>query len=391
MRTALQWIDSVGGDVMGHLKSGDPARIAKATASLEVIVPAMKAENQKGFHKCKTVIALKQIASDTYTPNLESIHTRNWLGEQADMPNLTMHVSDDVPEYICASKVTTEIILDNAISNAMTHGLQDGPITMNVETVDSDFILISVRNEPGPRHEAARDMQREHGKNAVLNDREHFDMASIAAASSTLCGGNEMTDAARAGNQDISLVFEVDAVIFTLRMKLVHGTAAETLSENHVTLKPGVIMICADDDKAARMSYKPLAKKLGVGQDRLMVLGETINEAEGLKQTILEAAEEHGADNIVCILDQNMENYKCKRKVLGSDVVHKLRVAGFKGVVLIRSANDDFASVLLYRTAGADGVLGKMGKIDVLASEVVRRCNLAWEMGVCQPGALNNG
>merc|ERR1712070_867015 len=116
-------------------------------------------------------------------------------------------------------------------------------------------------------------------------------MASIAAASSTLCGGNEMTDAAVAGNQEISLVFEPDGVVFTLRMKLVPSTAAETPSSNGVTLKPSAFMICADDDSIARRSYKPLAKKLEVGQDRLMVLGETFEEAEGLKETILKAAE----------------------------------------------------------------------------------------------------
>lgn len=388
MYNNLQWVDNVDTKVLPDLDSGEPARIAKAAANLKVIALTMKAENKKGFDKCKTVIALKQIAAHTYVPISESIHTGKWLREKTDVPNLTVRVGDDVPEYVCLPKVTTEIILDNATSNAITHGKQDGQITMDVENVDGEFLLISLRNEPGPRHQAARDMQQEHGNNAILNDRDGLDMASIAAASSTLCGGNEMTSAAKAGEQEISLVFDPDAVVFTLRMKLVHGTAAETLSNNAVTLKPSAVMICADDDKASRMSYKPLARKLGVGQDRLTVLGETYEEAQGLKETVLEAAQEHGSDNLVCIFDQNMDNYRCKRKVLGTDVARELRVAGYKGVVLIRSANDDFASVLSYRQAGADGALSKLGNVRVLAEEVVRQCNLAWEMGVCngEPG-----
>ena len=150
------------------------------------------------------------------------------------------------------------------------------------------------------------------------------------------------------------------------------GTATESLSKDDGTLKPSVIMICVDDDKVARMSYRPLAKRLGVGPGRLVVLGETFKEAEGLKETILMAAEEHGAENVVCIIDQNMDNYRCKRKVVGTDVVRELRVAGFSGVILIRSANDELAAVLLYQQAGADGDISKHGKVDALAADVLR-------------------
>ena len=38
--------------------------------------------------------------------------------------------------------------------------------------------------------------------------------------------------------------------------------------------------------------------------------------------------------------------------------------------------------VWLLRQAGADGALSKHGKVGDLAAEVVRRFNLAWEMGV---------
>jgi CheY-like chemotaxis protein len=75
-------------------------------------------------------------------------------------------------------------------------------------------------------------------------------------------------------------------------------------------------------------------------------------------------------------------NYAGK-KVLGTNVVRELRLAGFKGVIFIRSANDDLDAVQQFRAAGADGVLAKTGKVGDLALEVVSKCNLAWDLGVC--------
>ena len=40
-----------------------------------------------------------------------------------------------------------------------------------------------------------------------------------------------------------------------------------------------------------------------------------------------------------------MKNYK-EGKVLGTDITHELRAGGFKGIILIRSANDDVAHVV---------------------------------------------
>ena len=74
-----------------------------------------------------------------------------------------------------------------------------------------------------------------------------------------------------------------------------------------------------------------------------------------------------------------MDTYS-EGKVLGTDVVNELRSDGFKGIVLIRSANDDAASANQYRRAGANGCVGKTLESAALAGDIVRQCNLAWEM-----------
>ena len=66
---------------------------------------------------------------------------------------------------------------------------------------------------------------------------------------------------------------------------------------------------------------------------------------------------EIGEASLVCIFDQNM-NYP-DGDVLGTDLCRELRAAGWRGVLLIQSANDSAADAAFYREAGADGTLGK--------------------------------
>ena len=74
-----------------------------------------------------------------------------------------------------------------------------------------------------------------------------------------------------------------------------------------------------------------------------------------------------------------MDNYQ-EGKVLGTDVTIELRADGFKGIILIRSANDDAVSANKYRYAGANGCVGKTLKTSLLINDIVKQCDLAWEM-----------
>ena len=48
--------------------------------------------------------------------------------------------------------------------------------------------------------------------------------------------------------------------------------------------------------------------------------------------------------------------------VLGTEITADLRSLGFKGIVLIRSANDDHFAREMYRDAGASGFLSKTAR-----------------------------
>ena len=88
-----------------------------------------------------------------------------------------------------------------------------------------------------------------------------------------------------------------------------------------------------------------------------IIQGATYAEAASLVSTVLNVAEEHGEEKIVCLLDQNMDTYK-EGKLLGTQVTEELRSHGFGGTVFIVSANDDQAAVESYLASGAGNHMG---------------------------------
>ena len=292
MYNSLQWSDDLDGHVTPDLKSGEQPKVEKAIKDLEMITKALKSDNQKGFVKCRTAIALKQIAAGTYIPVPESVEIRAWMKDRTGLPNMYLSIADDVPDFVSLPVVNVESILDNAISNAATHGQYNVRITVEVASTDGDFLTIFIHNQPGARHDEALKIQDNYGESAVLRGPTVHAMSSVGSASSTFLGGGEMAACAATANQDatVSLVFKPDGVTFTLRMKLVLGNASKTNVDDGPRLKDGAFLICADDDLALRMGYKGLSKKLGVPLDHLLVLGETFEEVARLKDTVLEAA-----------------------------------------------------------------------------------------------------
>ena len=75
---------------------------------------------------------------------------------------------------------------------------------------------------------------------------------------------------------------------------------------------------------------------------------------------------------------QNLDDFRdAGGSMLGTDIVRRLVVAGFAGVLFIRSGNDTVDDVANYRKAGATDVLAKNNDVDSLAMEVLVKYNQA--------------
>jgi len=113
-----------------------------------------------------------------------------------------------------------------------------------------------------------------------------------------------------------------------------------------------------------------------------MVLGASYEEAASVVEMVLTEAAARGDGNVVCVLDQNMEY--AAGTILGTDLTVALREAGFKGVIAIRSANDDPANRKMYREIGASGTLGKDLKAAGLVRGLLKIYSRVFRMGLCE-------
>ena len=102
-------------------------------------------------------------------------------------------------------------------------------------------------------------------------------------------------------------------------------------------------------------------------------------------EIVLAEAAARGDEKVVCILDQNMEY--AAGTILGTEITASLREAGFMGIIIIRSANDDPTSRKMYLDAGASGYLSKDGQAVVLAAALMKVYSRAFRMGLCKCGS----
>jgi len=211
----------------------------------------------------------------------------------------------------------------------------------------------------------------------------------------------EIEQSAKAMGSRTNLKFQQESVEFSLTMPMVlpeHETATTELPVNApksialpanesqpselstnepelIQLPEGTVLVCADDDKISRMMLNKIIRspELNADQTKSIVVGETLQEAQGLVQTVMDIAARVGERKVICIFDQMMEYGTAT--VLGTDATAHLRSVGFKGIVLIRSANDDHFAREMYRDAGASGFLNKSTrKGSAIVKSIVSQC-----------------
>ena len=104
------------------------------------------------------------------------------------------------------------------------------------------------------------------------------------------------------------------------------------------------------------------------------VLGETYPEMLSVLDLILKASSEREHHDIVCMFDQNM-NYP-EGFVTGTELTSQLRAHGFRGLIVIRSANDSAESLKQYCDAGADAAISKSARPSKVRAELGRLIGL---------------
>ena len=388
-----------------EIDSDDPAQRARARSEAEDLLRACWAGSVQGFHACKAALLHKSLKKKEYwSQKNESLDTftpdalLSALGIDRDR-RFAPQVPPGCPA-VRADRTLLEAILFNATQNAALHGAAQHPIAVRCsvdEAGATSTLTVEIENAAGPNHSKLLNHCFAVGVDDLFEADERRDLrsAGVGNRESTFLGLSDMKLAAGALHPPATLRLRVlpaqvrfeltcpvtiaaaappdadadapdpAAAFGTLEggvaRRASHERTSNTSSASAYTepARPteGLTFVVADDDDIARVVASQLIERCGGDRARSIVVGESRDEVAALPARVAALGREIGEASLVCIFDQNM-NYP-DGDVLGTDLCRELRAAGWRGVLLIQSANDSAADAAFYREAGADGTLGK--------------------------------
>ena len=236
---------------------------------------------------------------------------------------------------------------------------------------DIATLHVAIINSAGKGHDQSRTLQHQHGLNFLLDTSLAVEL--VGAKDSSFLGMREISLAGAVLDAAVSVTFEESQVVTSVACPVIIVEREVPLSKEvevdpidpievpsqaeSGTLQPLTYIMC-DDDKAPRAMARALLRNptLAATPDSC-VLGEHHAEVQSVPELVCHASAAHGALNVVCMFDQNME--WAEGTILGSDLVTTLRGSGFIGLIVMRTANDNASSEQTFLILGADAVFSK--------------------------------
>ena len=128
--------------------------------------------------------------------------------------------------------------------------------------------------------------------------------------------------------------------------------------EELTALPEELVFLWLDDDDMPRIFAEAVLQAARANREASLILGESFEEARSSPEVVMELSAAHGDDRVVVFLDQNLDQYE-EGSFLGTELCQQIRALGFKGVIIINSANDELQDERDYLLAGADACIGK--------------------------------
>jgi len=299
----------------------------------------------------------RRILLGEYTQVQSVFQYSDWIQRTLGIDHRQVQLDANTPPWLEANTELLAPTLLNLLQNAESHGEKAGSILFSTDFEEGQ-LKIELHNKPGVNHAAMLELQACRGQNFLFSGETYHDadIRKQGCQHSTFLGTDEIARYVKIAGGSLHMMFEAEVVITRLYWP---ARMAEEPNQANIKLnKPpaGLCFVIADDDITVRMVAPGLLKMAAAHSDSL-ILGATHDEAVQLADTIRKLAAKHTETKVVCILDQNLDTYIGHQPIYGTDVVRELRRTNFKGILCIRSANDERPQE--YFAAGADIVIGK--------------------------------
>jgi len=372
-------------DVAGNLEL-----FLSGTATEDVLNDAMLCL-RRGIRVCKERQAYLKVVAGTYTPMLHPVALSQYgLDLVAGRPVTT----DLLDAVVVFDSTLLTLILENALSNAIKHGRHDDPdIKLSIRelvgeapdlnTRRLEFAICNKVDEDREPLDSAAVFQppllqgSRGAKGQISNFMPQFGFKYAVCRAPMLSDGIGLAHtklAAEAGRIAVSLTQEdccvtfkaiVDAEIFT------DGAPADLPTSGPPALFSTVPFSSHESDAAAERPHPLLPPGLHICilDDSTSSLKLVVHQIQReLPDVVLKTygAQESDVDLFIAmaveladvvIVDQHLE-YK-EQSYLGTTIVRRLQLMGYKGLICVRSADDSPEDQLQYAQSGAHCFLSK--------------------------------
>lgn len=312
-----------------------------------VLSQAMASEVVNGVYKARTVPC-----SVMDVLNSEVNH-------HADSATFPVRTRPEVLPPIDMDPGLLVYIYRNAISNAVKYGKKGGVVVTELEQARGRFTL-RVINELGEGHEQLRDM--DPGIVFHKGTRLHPPSTSTIVASKG-DGAWIMQKCASCLQGRCHIDFQHDRTVFEFKCPAVERQDEAALLEP--AQLSDVWAIAVDDCGFQRLVLEQILEQAGVLPSRTRLLGETMEEIEGLTEIIVQAVDAlPPSDRILLVIDENLDlPSPGVTTISGSACILEARhrlgpVKEARVLALVRSANDSPTDQVIYNER-AHGFLPK--------------------------------
>uniref|UniRef100_A0A7S4CV05 Response regulatory domain-containing protein n=1 Tax=Eutreptiella gymnastica TaxID=73025 RepID=A0A7S4CV05_9EUGL len=299
---------------------------------------------------CRLREAVVQLVQGTYVKRPQNVSLSKFCNDlRVGRPAITL----DCPSMTASlDPVACNVVLENAVANAIRHGDTENPeIKLKAEVVEHassaelSFTLINRAKADRPK------LAHWHASNSdtvsVVVDR--YDSVS------TGLGLQHIAVAARECGMAVELWQEDVYVHFRLSMRTEVSPGAETVSDGsqaegvHPTFPLNVHILCVDDSPITRKCLDRVLPQRIPGAV-VKVFGETVSDVALFKQAVAEQCD-------IAIVDQNLSLPGADIK--GTDLIKELVSAGYTGLVCVHSANCTAKDMAEYLKSGAHCAVDK--------------------------------
>eukprot|EP00668_Euglena_longa_P010449 GGOE01012656.1.p1 GENE.GGOE01012656.1~~GGOE01012656.1.p1 ORF type:complete len:429 (-),score=103.92 GGOE01012656.1:633-1919(-) len=337
---------------------------------------------RRGLVACKERQVYLKLVSGEYIPVSHLVNLKEF-GQQLAAGRGFRVEAVDLSVYL--DSTICNLILENALSNAVRHGHPQRPqVRLIIEILAAEpetrqgfqRIRFTVENAANPDRPplTAEDVEQ------LFQGQPHLLSAAQIPTLSDRVGIKHCLIAAQLGGLSLSLYQSgsvvrfcatLDALIVPQPCTRTAFTRLETVSQHF----PSGLRFCCIDDSKPALRLLELHLKTWCEPSSVHLFGQNEDDVPNFVPFALEHAD-------VVIIDQHLEY---GTTYLGTDLVHQLREKGFDGLVCIRSANDSVEDREWFRREGAHCCFGK----DQLGSQMMGELKSAYvRLKGCPPSPL---